>query len=272
MSEQLRHRIIIEVLGERPFLSVTELVKRTGVSAATVRRDIDKLYSQGLARKVHGGIAAVHAPAQRHSVPLPFVENRDIAVAAKTAIAAAGAGLVRDGTSIIIHCGSTCFHFGRAIAHRNIRVFTNSMPLAAYLSEQGTCQLTVGGGDLHREPGILFDGARSGFDFYASQFFVSALGVSTEGLLEANPLLVRFIADIASLANEIVVLADSRKFIERPPTVALPLSRVRKLITDEGLRDKDAQMIEAAGVELIIAPAGGKEEQNGHSQLETAGQ
>lgn len=272
MSEQLRHRVIIEVLGERPFLSVTELVKRTGVSAATVRRDIEKLSSLGLARKVHGGIAAVHAPAQRHSVPLPFVENRDIAVAAKTAIAAVGASLVRDGTSIIIHCGSTCFHFGRAIADRNVRVFTNSMPLAAYLSEHGTCQLTVGGGDLHREPGILFDGARSGFDFYASQFFVSALGVSTEGLLEANPLLVRFITDIASLANEIVVLADSRKFIERPPTVALPLSRVRKLITDEGLRDKDAQMIEAVGIELIVAPAGGREEQNGRSQLETAGQ
>lgn len=271
MSEQLRHRTIIDVLRERPFLSVTELAKRTGVSAATVRRDIDKLAVRGLARKVHGGIAAVHAPAPRHSVPLPFVENRDIAVGAKTAIAAAGARLVRDGTSIIIHGGSTCFHFGRAIAHRNVRVFTNSMPLAAYLSEHGTCQLTVGGGDLHREPGLLFDGARAGFDFYASQFFLSALGVSTEGLLEANPLLVRFIADIAGFANEIVVLVDSRKFTERPPTVALPLSRVRKLITDDGLRDEHARMIRAAGVELIVAPAGGKEEQDGRNQLATVG-
>ncbi|WP_189654804.1 hypothetical protein [Paracoccus mutanolyticus] len=48
------------------------------------------------------------------------------------------------GTAIMIHGGSTCFHFGCRIAHRNLRVFTNSMPLAAYLSEYGTCLLTVG--------------------------------------------------------------------------------------------------------------------------------
>lgn len=256
MSDPLRHTMIVDLLRERAFVSVNELTSRAGVSAATVRRDIDKLAGAGLAQKVHGGVAAVNTNVRR-SVALPFMENRDIAVEAKAAIAKAAAELVRDGTSLIIHGGSTCFQFGREIAKRNVRVFTNSMPLAGYLSEFGTCQLTVGGGDLHRDPGILFDAARGNDGFYASQFFVGCLGISARGLLESHPLLVRFISDTSDYANEIVVLVDSRKFQERPPTVALPLSRVRRLITDDALRDQDAKMLDDQGVEYIIAEARG---------------
>ena len=223
MSETHRHHVITALLEERPFVSVKELQLMLRVSAATVRRDIDKLDEAGAARKVHGGLAAPEGGPRRKTVSLPFVENRDIAVEAKRAIATEASKLVRDGSLIIVHGGSTCFEFGTRIANRNVRVFTNSMPLAGYLSEHGTCQLTVGGGDLHREPGILYDPARGGYEFYASQFFVGALGVSQEGLLENHPLLVRFINDMCGLANEIIVLVDSRKFAERPSSVALPL-------------------------------------------------
>lgn len=257
MSDLGRHEAIVELLLDRPFISVKELQDVTGVSAATVRRDIEKLDLAGLARKVHGGIAAHEGSvsAQR-SRSLPFVENRDIAVDAKRAIARAAGALVRDGSLIIIHGGSTCFHFGCEMANRNVRVFTNSMPVAAYISEHGTCQLTVGGGDLHREPGIIYDAGRGGHTFYASQFFVGALGVSQEGLLEQHPLLVRFINDMSGLANEIIVLVDSRKFAMRPPTVTLPLSRISKLVTDDGLSDADAKMLEDMKVDFIIAPTG----------------
>ncbi|MFC6487455.1 DeoR/GlpR family DNA-binding transcription regulator [Nitratireductor sp. GCM10026969] len=257
MSDLHRHRAIADLLLDKPFVSVKELQEITGVSAATVRRDIDKLDEAGVARKVHGGIAAPDGfGAGRRSTALPFVENRDIAVEAKRAIARKASTLVGDGSLIIIHGGSTCFHFGCEMANRNVRVFTNSMPLAAYISEHGTCQLTVGGGDLHREPGILYDAACGGYTFYASQFFLGALGVSREGLLEQHPLLVRFINDMSGLANEIIVLVDSRKFSMRPPTVALPLQRVSKLVTDDGLSDNDAKMLEDQGVEFLIAPTG----------------
>ncbi|MBS9721356.1 DeoR/GlpR transcriptional regulator [Tianweitania sp. BSSL-BM11] len=253
MSDFLRHATIANLLRERPFISVNELKSKVGVSAATVRRDIDKLVEAGLGQKVYGGIAAMDGLPARRSVALPFIERRDIAVDAKRAIARVAACLVRDGSSVIVHGGSTCFHFGCEIAQRNLRVFTNSMPVAAYLSEFGTCQLTVGGGDLHREPGIIYDAAQSGHTFYAAQFFVGSLGVSAEGLLESHPLLVRFINDMCNRANEIIVLVDSRKFRERPPTVALPLTRIHRLITDDGLTNADAKMLEDHGVQFTVA-------------------
>ncbi|QDY70705.1 DeoR/GlpR transcriptional regulator (plasmid) [Qingshengfaniella alkalisoli] len=254
MSESDRLATISDLLRERPFISARELRGLVGVSPATIRRDIEKLASSGLAHKVHGGVAALEQSSPGAVAPaLPFVENRDIAVDAKKAIARTAAELVRDGSLIIIHAGSTCFHFGCEIAQRNVRVFTNSMPVAAYLNEYGTCQLTIGGGDLHREPGVLYDPTREDYSFYASQFFVGALGVSSEGLLESNPLLVRFINEICGQANEIIVLVDSRKFEAAPPTVVLPLHRVNRLITDDGLSDRAAQMLDEEGVNYMVA-------------------
>ena len=252
MSDLARQDAIVELLQDRPFVSVNELTSFVGVSAATVRRDIDKLAEAGRAQKVYGGIAAMNR-AHRRAVALPFSDNRDIAVDAKRAIARAAADLVRDGSQIIVHAGSTCFHFGVHIADRNVRILTHSMPLAAYLAEFGSCQVAVGGGDLHREPGILYDPAGADRTFYASQFFVGALGVGVDGILESHPLLVRFVEDFARRANEIVLLVDSRKFAERPPVAALPLSRVSHLVTDDGLSDTDARMLEDQGVSFTVA-------------------
>lgn len=253
MAELHRHEKIISLLAERPFLSVTELTDETGVSAATIRRDIDKLEKAGLGQRVHGGIASERLHRARRTVPLPFMENRDIAVDAKRAIALSAAGLVHDGTAIIVHGGSTCFHFGVAVANRNLRIFTHSMPLAAYLAEFGQCQLTMGGGDLHREPGIIYDRFSDERAFYASQFFAGALGINREGLLESNPLLVQLTREMAAYANETIVLVDSRKFSERPSTLSLPFTQIRRLVTDDGLSDANARMLEEEGIQYIIA-------------------
>ncbi|SNY93175.1 transcriptional regulator, DeoR family [Cohaesibacter sp. ES.047] len=254
--ETQRHRTIVELLQQQPFLSVHELVRTIGVSPATVRRDIDKLVEAGMGQKVHGGIAAMPVPTSDRP-SLPFFENRDLAVNAKKAIARKASGLVRDGNAIIIHGGSTCFHFGVEIALRNLSIFTQSMPLAAYLFEHSNCQLLVGGGALYREPGILFSAAQPDDQFYADQFFVGAQGVNAFGLLETNPMLVRLTREMIKLATEVIVLVDSRKFIDSPSTLAVPFDRISKLITDDGLSDKDARMLENEGVDYLVA------EQNG---------
>lgn len=252
-----RHRTIVDMLARQPFLSVNELVEVIGVSPATVRRDIDKLVESGVGQKVHGGIAALHAPIQNRTVARPFNDNRDILVGAKKAIAREAVKLVADGSAIIVHGGSTCFHFGVEIAKRNLRVFTQSMPLASYLYEHSDCHLMMGGGMLHREPGILFDPKHGEYPFYASQFFVGALGIGALGLLESNPLLVRLTREMSELATEVIVLVDSRKFAERPNTIALPWNRVARLVTDDGLSDRDAKMLDNEGVDYLIAKTTG---------------
>lgn len=257
MNDTERHKAIIDLLRETPFASVRDLQEHVGVSPATIRRDIDKLHELGRARKVYGGISAIDAGDSARLSARPYDENRDIAVEAKRAIAAMAAGLVRDGDSIIVHAGSTCYQLGILLAQRNLRIWTNSMPLAAYLGEHGTCQLSLAGGELYREPGIIHDAAAGSPAFFASRFFLGTQGISSKGLLESHPLLVKVIGELAACADEIVLLADSRKFTIQPRNTVLALSRIGTIITDDGLTDVAAKMLEEAGVSIMIATTGG---------------
>jgi len=250
LNDLARQRQIVELLRDRPFASVRELQERLGVSAATVRRDIDKIDESGDARKVYGGVSALETSGAVFA--RPYDENRDLAVEAKRQIADLAATMVKDGDAVIVNGGSTCFHLGVKLADRNIRLFTNSMPLAAYLGENGSCSLTVAGGDLHREPRVIYSSAAP-TAFYGSKFFLGAQGISAEGLLESHPLMVRSIQELSQTADQIVVLADSRKFSIHARNVALPLARVGTLITDDGLSDAAARMLESAGVAVRIA-------------------
>ncbi|MGB3417748.1 MAG: DeoR/GlpR family DNA-binding transcription regulator [Mesorhizobium sp.] len=256
MSDLARQRQIIELLRDRPFASVRELQERLGVSAATIRRDIGKIDELGTARKVYGGISALDGAHQvGAALARPYDENRDLAVEAKLRIADLAATLVEDGDAIIVNGGSTCFHLGVKLADRSIRLFTNSMPLASYLGDHGCCSLSVAGGELHREPRVLYSPQKP--QFYASKFFVGAQGIGPEGLQESHPLMARAMMELSQNADRIIVLADSRKFSIRARNISLPLTRIDTLVTDEKLSDAAARMLENAGVSLRIAAAPG---------------
>jgi DeoR family ulaG and ulaABCDEF operon transcriptional repressor len=82
-------------------------------------------------------------------------------------------------------------------------------------------------------------------------------------VLESHPLSVKSIRDLADCADEIIVLADSRKLSIRARHKALPLSRISRLITDSGLGEADARMLAGAGVEIIIADEAARSEDAG---------
>jgi DeoR family ulaG and ulaABCDEF operon transcriptional repressor len=253
MIENDRLALILQTLRTRPFATVRDLQDVVQASPATVRRDIAKLHSGGQVRKVFGGIAAQGSATPERLSARPFGENQTLAVHAKRAIAVEAAKLVRDGDSIIIHGGSTCLLFAERLAHRNVRIFTNSMPLAATLSQHGTCHLTVSGGDLYREPGILFASSGTMPEFYASKFFIGAQAIGPQGSMESNPLIVREATTLLERADEVVMLADSRKFGMRARYELLSLSRIGTLVTDDGISADDRRMLETAGVRVIVA-------------------
>jgi DeoR family transcriptional regulator, ulaG and ulaABCDEF operon transcriptional repressor len=145
-----------------------------------------------------------------------------LGVAAKKAIAQAAAALVQDGDALIIHGGSTCYLFALLLANRNVSIYTNSMPLAATLWQNGTCHLTLSGGDLYREPGIVFSPQAGPPEFYASKFFLGAQAITPTGMQESHPLVVRETEMLLQRADEVIVLADSRKFGTAP---AIPSCR-----------------------------------------------
>ncbi len=254
MNEADRHRRILDFLKERPFATVRELGEIVDASPATIRRDIGKLHDGGNVRKVFGGIASNDVPNVDRLSARPFQENQMLGVDAKLAIAAEAEKLVDDGDSLIINGGTTCYLFAERLAHRNVRIYTHSLPLAAALSQHGSCHLTVAGGDLYREPGIIYSAHSAPPEFYASKFFVGAQALGPLGVMESNPLIAREVEKLLTRADEVVVLADSRKFGLRTRYNVITLARIGTLVTDDGLGVENKKMLEDGGIKVIVGP------------------
>ncbi len=141
------------------------------------------------------------------------------------------------------------------LASRRCQVFTNSFPIAEHLLKNSKNTVLMSGGIVYREQNIVlspFDNDVTG-NFYARRMFLGAQGVGPLGVMEADPLIIQAEQKLIGQADEIVLLVDSTKFENRSSLVLCPLSRIDVLITDEGISDRAAAMIEAADIKLIVA-------------------
>lgn len=255
MHEKERHRIILSAIEDRPVVTVPELVALTGSSEATIRRDIAQLHMQKKLRRVRGGAESIHPPQFVGLAGRPFSVNETINIAQKRAIAKKAVELCEDGDAIIINGGTTTFQMVHPLAAKRLQIFTNSFPIAEHLLKNSKNTIMLSGGAIYREQNIIL----SPFDndvtrnFYAQKMFMGAHGLGPLGLMEADPLLIQAEQKLVGQADELVVLADSSKFRSRSSLILCPLDRISTVITDDGIPDSAASMLEKADINLIVA-------------------
>jgi DeoR family ulaG and ulaABCDEF operon transcriptional repressor len=173
--------------------------------------------------------------------------------------AGSGVDLCEDGDPIIINGGTTTFQMVHPLSARRCQVFTNSFPIAEHLLKHSKNTILLSGGAIYREQNIIL----SPFDndvtrnFYARRMFMGAQGLGPLGLMEGDPLLIQAEEKLIGQADELVVLADSSKFRNRSSLILCPLARIHTVITDDGIADREAQMLEAADIRVIVAPVAG---------------
>jgi len=258
MHEKERHRIILSAVQDRPVVTVTDLCGLTCASEATVRRDISTLHMQQKLRRVRGGAEAISPPQFVGLAGRTFEVNATLRSHEKQAIAQAAVELCDDGESIIINGGTTTFQMVHPLASRRMQIFTNSFPIAEHLLKHSKNTIMLSGGAIYREQNIILSPFENDVtrNFYARRMFMGAQGLGPLGLMEADPLLVQAEQKLIGQTDELVVLVDSSKFENRSSLVLCPLDRIDTVITDDAISDKDAAMLEAADVTLIVVQTG----------------
>ena len=255
MHERERHRVILRAVEEKPVVTVQELVEVTEASEATIRRDIAALHVQGKVRRVRGGVEAVSPPQFVGIAGRPFKVAETLHLDQKRAIARAAAALCSNGDSIILNGGTTTYQMVHFLTQHRLQVLTNSFPIAEHLVKHSRNVVMVPGGAVYREQGLIL----SPFDndvtrnFSAHRMFMGAQGVGRLGIMERDPLLIQAERKLLDQAEKLVVLVDSSKFAQRSALILCGLDRVDTIVTDEGVEDSVAAMIEEAGVTLKIA-------------------
>jgi DeoR/GlpR family transcriptional regulator of sugar metabolism len=142
-----RRRFELNRLAQRQGqLSVAELSAQFGVSADTIRRDLDLLSVGGFVRRTHGGAVPADYLVQGGS---SSAQRKDSRIEEKTRIAQCASELIEDGESVILNGGSTTRLFAFELGgKKDLTVVTNSLGKPAALSRQTVRDIVVLGGEL----------------------------------------------------------------------------------------------------------------------------
>jgi DeoR family ulaG and ulaABCDEF operon transcriptional repressor len=257
MLEAERRRLIAKIVQERSVIAVTKLVEILGASEATIRRDVNGMAELGQIRRIRGGVESLTPRHEAHLVGVPFELSQGIAVEQKRAIARAAAALIKDGDSIIIGGGTTTSALVEFLVDRQLDILTNSMPIVTQLFASSRNRLMLPGGTIFREQNIVLSPYESDAteNFWGQKLFSSCYGLSRFGMTETDPLIVQAQTKLLKRADELVVMADSRKLRQRSSMVVAPLERISTLITDDGAKSEELEPFRAAGIKVIVATA-----------------
>ena len=242
-----REKRIIDLLTVNASIPVSSMAETLGVSAVTARSDLRSLARKGYVLRTRGGATAAFHPA--------ILARREEKAAEKNRIAKEAASVVSDGDTIMIEAGTTTALVARyLLGKRDVRVVTNSMLVLPYARTNPGIDLTVLGGEFRPfAESVVGPLALAQLDtFQVRVAFVGTDGFSVERGLTTNMVEgAEIVKKMAQLAQTTVLTAGSDKYGQRGFVTVLPLSGIDRLVTDDGLSDRQAARIEALGVEVV---------------------
>ena len=233
MLTEERQRAIQAYLTKKGNASVAELYKLFDVSEMTIRRDLKDLEKKGLLRRTYGGAY----PTEPAFFEMSFHAKYGMFIEEKRAIAAACAGMVKNGDVVFLDSGTTTLEVARMISSKNITVITNDLNIVFALNNASTVNLFVSGGEVRRGTNNLIGSkALSFYDgIHGSILFMGVEGVDAETgytIPDLDEVLMK--KQMMKSVDRVVVVADKSKIGRHTLGVIGPLGAAHMLVTDAG--------------------------------------
>lgn len=250
-----RRELIIQKLHRHKKVHVADLAQDFGVSEETIRRDLEKLEREGIAKKNYGGaILNLHtnedpAYSQRHSLHL----------AEKQQIAEYVLELINDGDSIMADTSSTAFEALKRITEtrKNLTIITNSLVVVSEFQHSGHTLISTGGVLGAQTNSFVGPNASYTIQKYnvdVALFSCKALSM-TGGLSDSNEAESELKILMQQQASKVILLADHSKFDRNAFVKLLPFEKVDYIVTDCKPSTEWIEFLNRHQVSLLAEPA-----------------
>ena len=249
-----RRRRILDMVNSQERVTVSDLVEAFGISAVTIRGDLDALDEQGGLVRSHGGAVKRLNPLQDYPIQVKEILHH----AAKVRIAQAAAQLIRSDQKIILDSGTTTAEIARQIKQSkfsSLTVITNALNIAMELANLPYVSVIMLGGMLRQMSYSLVGPHAEQIltDLNADHVFLGVdgldpeLGLSTPDVFEAklNTLMIR-------VSRQVTVVADSSKLGQRSLSVISRVESVHRVITDAKAPSNVVAALRSRSVEVLL--------------------
>ena len=230
-----RRSQIVELLNQRNDISVSELSKRFGVSEVSIRNDLSKLEMKGVLIRTRGG-AITKQPV---NFDLNLNQRLKRNYSQKQRIGKKAAEYISEEDTIIMDSGSTTLEVAGNLKNiKDLRVLTNSLPIAELLADNKNTEVIIPGGILRPEMRSLVGSfaEKNILNFYCDIAILGADSIIPEmGFYTPQQYEAALSQTMMKIAKKVIVVADSSKFGRKSFVRIGELSDIDVLITDDGI-------------------------------------
>ncbi|HJW74661.1 MAG TPA: DeoR/GlpR family DNA-binding transcription regulator [Thermoleophilia bacterium] len=243
---------IVEILKERREVRVSSLSEDLGVSEMTIRRDLERLETEGVLLRTHGG-----AILKRHMVEEPrYVENVVAHTEEKERIAKTAAAMIQPGETVFLSNGTTA---ARVLRHVDpgLRARVITYNVGALAEAQGLRLELILLGGFYRPRTNTVEGPQTLENlerFHAAKTFIGADGFDLEEGVTTPSVTIASIerAMIDHTRGDVVVLADRSKIGVVADVVICRVDQVDVVVVDDGLEVSAREEMERAGLRCVV--------------------
>ncbi|EPD2885406.1 DeoR/GlpR family DNA-binding transcription regulator [Klebsiella michiganensis] len=215
-----RHRLIVELLGQRGVMRVNEIAQATRVSRETIRRDLSELERKGILNRSHGGALAAEnpLPAIRAASPALPVEDSQGSFQQRTLLHSEGKMRVARKALQCLQPGQTIVLDGRFLARQmpemTLTVITPSIRILQTLMSRRSLHLVGLGGDFSPTEEAFFGetASRTLREYAVDTLFFSCQGLERDsGLYAGTEAHAALLKQMMLAARQTVALVDGSK-------------------------------------------------------------
>lgn len=253
-TAQDRQAKIVELLREEQFLDIGRLTEYFQISVATARRDLGELHEAGLLRRTHGGAVSINQVAQDKPNAARAVWNQ----AQKATIAAAVAGMIDDGDTVLLDAGTTALEVAKKLVGRkSLTLISNGLDIIAELSRgEGQSIYSVGG--EYTDTNRSFRGPLAEQfirQFNVDKLILNAASIDVDrGLVcTSTPVNASVARAMIEVSRRVIVVADHSKFTKSSLSVTAKIDDVGVIVTDAGARTIIETVPEKLRKKFVIA-------------------
>jgi DeoR/GlpR family transcriptional regulator of sugar metabolism len=247
-----RQRVISELVSRRGVADVADLAETLGVSASTVRRDLEKLERRGLIRRIHGGAAAPDGSHYAASATGP-APSRDTWDAER--IGRAAAKRIQPHETIYLGPGRLTLAAAQALAaNSGITIVTNSLEIAYWLATRSDLSVILTGGRVGR-PRDRLDGPlvkHALRTLRADRVIIEAVGISPDqGLMDVDLEQAELCRGLIEAPGETVVLVPPERIGRVGGVLIGPASDADVIITGRQASEATLWDLSQLGIDII---------------------
>ena len=252
MFQVERQEKIVQILEERPRVTVEELAKQLGVTAMTIRRDLKYLESVQIVSRTFGGAVLK----SKLTLELPRQEKEMQHQAEKERIGQAAAALVEEEQTVLLDAGTTAMAIAKElIKKKNLTIVTTDVLIAAFLVQNSSFAIYCTGDRVQNVTGSCMGSRAIAFlkEIYADIAFVGASSLDVElGMSGPTFEKAELKKEIILSAEKVILVADCSKFNRRSINKICSLQDFSLIISDKGVDEETVQRLQEKGVALQL--------------------